>query len=143
VRCFISLDLSSLKKAVDALDRAIRVASKDIQGPVDTDREEVIRAGVIQNFELTYELCWKFMKRWLEANASGPVVDGFTMKELFRQAAERQLIDHVEPWFEYHQKRNKSSHTYDAATAGDVFETAVRFLVDARKLSDVLTAKND
>lgn len=138
----MALELNSLVKAVDALDRAVRVAGKEIQGPVNTDREEVIRAGVIQNFELTYELCWKFMKRWLEANAAGPV-DGFSMKELFRMAAERQLIDDVHPWFGYHQKRNKASHTYDAVTANDVFETSVRFLVDARKLLNVLASKND
>lgn len=138
----MALELTSLVKAVEALDRAVRVAGKEIQGPVDTDQEEVIRAGVIQNFELTYELCWKFMKRWLEANASEPV-DGFSMKELFRMAAERQLIDDVKPWFGYHLKRNKTSHTYDAVTASDVFETSVRFLVDARKLLNVLASKND
>jgi nucleotidyltransferase substrate binding protein (TIGR01987 family) len=88
----MALELNSLRKAVDSLERAIRVAQNEIKGPVDTDHEEVIRAGVIQNFELTYELCWKFMKRWLERNAAGVSVDGLTMKELFRMAAERQLI---------------------------------------------------
>ncbi|EKD27292.1 MAG: hypothetical protein ACD_79C00770G0006, partial [uncultured bacterium] len=45
------LDLSSLKKAVHSLERAINVADNRIKGVADTDQEEVIRAGVIQNFE--------------------------------------------------------------------------------------------
>ncbi len=88
----MALDLSSLHKAIGSLERAVRVAEKFIDGGVDTDQEEVIRAGVIQNFEFTYELCWKFMKRWLEKNASGQAVDGLTMKELFRMAAERSKM---------------------------------------------------
>ena len=139
----MALELNSLRKAVDSLERAIRVAQNNIKGPVDTDHEEVIRAGVIQNFELTYELCWKFMKRWLEGNASGAVVDGVTMKELFRMAAERQLIADVDPWFGYHRNRNRTTHTYEPSMANEVYESAVRFLGDARKLLEILEAKND
>lgn len=51
------LDLSSLQKAVASLERSLRVASHSIEGAVDTDEEQVIRAGVIQNFEFTYEVC--------------------------------------------------------------------------------------
>lgn len=139
----MALELNSLRKAVNSLERAIRVAQNEIKGPVDTDHEEVIRAGVIQNFELTYELCWKFIKRWLEGNASPANVDGLTMKELFRMAAEKKLIDDVEPWFGYHRNRNMTSHTYEPSTANEVYESTVRFLEDAQRLLNNLEAKND
>ena len=139
----MTLDLSSLRKAVDSLERAIKVANTMIHGEVDTDQEEVIRAGVIQNFEFTYELCWKFMKRWLEEIAAGEAVDGLTMKELFRMAAERHLIKDVESWFDYQKKRNKTAHTYDANIAEDVFNTAVCFVTDAKDLLKSLEEKND
>lgn len=139
----MSLDLSSLQKAVSSLERAVRVASFKIKGKVNTDEEEVIRAGVIQNFEFTYELCWKFMKRWLAINISGTAVDGFSRKELFRMAAESRLISDVEVWFEYNSLRNETTHTYDAKTAEDVYKTAIRFAVDARAFLKILEDKND
>lgn len=138
----MTLDLSSLRKAVESLERAIKVAGAQINGRVNTDQEEVIRAGVIQNFEFTYELCWKYIQRWLEINGGGSKVDGFTRKELFRMAAERQLIEDVEVWFDYAKARNETAHTYDADTAQDVYETALKFVLDARKLMNVLEVKN-
>ena len=133
------LDLSSFKKAVDSLDRALKVAA----GRANADQEEVIRAGVIQNFEFTYELCWKFMKRWLELNAGGSTVDGSTRKELFRLAAESRLITDVENWFKYHAARNETAHTYDPAKAAEIFALATPFAADARKLLQILEQRND
>lgn len=133
------LDLSSLKKAVDSLDRAIKVAG----GSNNFDQVEVIRAGVIQNFEFTYELCWKFMKRWLELNAGAAAADGSTRKELFRLAAESRLITGVENWFKYHAARNETAHTYDPAKAAEIFALAAPFAIDARSLLKALEERND
>ena len=44
---------------------------------------------------------------------------------------------------EYHDARNETAHTYDEATAEDVFETAQKFLADARELLQALEARND
>lgn len=137
------LDLSSIQKAVNSLERSIKVATSMINGDIDTDLEEVLRAGVIQNFEFTYELCWKFMKRWLEENFGSTTVDGITMKELFRIAAENKLIINVEAWFNYHKKRNLTSHTYDLDTANDVYSTALTFLNDSKEFLNRLEARND
>ncbi|MFH1310431.1 MAG: nucleotidyltransferase substrate binding protein [Candidatus Omnitrophota bacterium] len=139
----MSFDLSSLQKSVSSLERAVKVASLKIKDEVNTDEEEVIRAGVIQNFEFTYELCWKFMKRWLVTNIGGAVVDGVSRKELFRMAAESRLIVDVEAWFEYNNSRNETAYTYDAETAEDVYKTAISFLVEAQAFLKVLEAKND
>ena len=139
----MALDLGSLQKAVSSLERAIKVAGTMMKGGIDTDKDEVIRAGVIQNFEFTYELCWKFMKRWLQENAAGEFVDGLTTKELFRMAAEHRLIKNVEAWFAYPKARNKTSHIYDEVVAGDVYHTAVSFYQDARDLLKTLELKND
>lgn len=139
----MALDFSSLQKAVHSLERALKVALTVINGKINNDYEEVIRAGVIKNFEFTYELCWKFIKRWLEVNGEGAAVDGATRKELFRLAAEHRLIEDVESWFRYAGARNLTSHTYDNRTADDVFESAKIFVSDAGSLLQNLENKND
>jgi nucleotidyltransferase substrate binding protein (TIGR01987 family) len=104
------LDLSSIRKAIALLNRALDVSTEDRLSKMPVDQQEVIKAGVIQNFEFTYELCWKFIKRWLEMNINPGVADGVTRRELFRLAAENLLIVDVEQWMRYHETRNLTSH---------------------------------
>ncbi len=140
----MTLDLTSLKKAVRSLEMALDFAcSQDKLAGFTENQKDVIRAGVIQNFEFTYELCWKFMKRWLENNLGATYVDGIPRKELFRIAAENQLITEVNCWMEYHEARNETAHTYDKNTAQEIFEAAKKFLSDAKELLKNLEAKND
>lgn len=140
----MALDLSSLQKAVKSLDNAVNsyFTNEDNESLSKNDKE-TLKSGVIQNFEVAYELCWKFMKRWLEENASGQVIDGATMKELFRIAAEQQLIKDVDAWFAYHKARNLTSHTYDANNAVKAFEAAKKFVFDAKAFLKILEDKND
>lgn len=140
----MALDLSSLKKAMDSFERILNVACSDQKMAVlEDDQRDAIRAGVIQSFEFTYELCWKFMKRWLGGNLGNARVEGVTRRELFRLGAEHQLINDVDDWMEYHDARNETAHTYDEVKAEDVFQVAKRFLPDAQKFRKNLEKKND
>jgi nucleotidyltransferase substrate binding protein (TIGR01987 family) len=95
----MALELNSLKKAVASLGRAWNFSRNRLgEKTVGPEEAEVIRAGVIQNFEFTYELCWKFMKRWLEINLTPGMMEGITRKQLFRFAAENRLIDDYNQW---------------------------------------------
>lgn len=136
------LELSSLRRAIDSLERTLKIAAARSQGEVLTDLEEALRAGVIQNFEFTYELCWKFMQRWLERQI-GPEIDGATRRELFRYAAEKRLIADATRWFKYHEARNKTAHAYDPATAEEIYEQTGGFLDDAKALLSQLEKRND
>ena len=138
------LDLNALQNAVHTFARTCH-ASQDtkIVNQLPIELQEAVKAGVIQNFEFTYELCWKFMKRWLEKNYGSTYVDGITRRELFRLAAETQLIDSVDGWMLYHQARNQTSHTYDEAVATEVYKTSLEFLAVAQQLLQRLQSKND
>jgi nucleotidyltransferase substrate binding protein (TIGR01987 family) len=139
----MKLDLSSLRKAIESLGKTLKVADSRLTAGLDNDTKDAIRAGAIQNFEFTYELCWKFMRRWLEGNLGSAYVEGVTRRELFRLSAENRLLTDVDQWMEYHDARNETAHTYDEDTAEDVFETTRIFLGDAKKLLQALEARND
>src|SRR3989339_385734 len=97
------LDLSSLQQAVHALKRTIGVIQDaEAMAILSEDQKNAINAGVIQHFEFTYELSWKFIKRFLESELGSSVVDGIPRRELFRIAAEHHLIRHTESWFDFH-----------------------------------------
>lgn len=137
----MNLYLDSFAKSVNALERAIKIASRlEVS---DEDLQETIRAGVIQNFEVAYEQSWKMMERWLEENIGVVYVDVRTRRELFRRAAESFLITDVNRWMNYHTARNRTSHTYDEETAQSVFEEATEFVYDAKQLLKTLEACND
>lgn len=140
----MKLDLSSLRKAVASLEKTLEVTRDyGFMSGLSNDQKDAVRAGVIQNFEFTYELCWKFMMRWLEVNLGSAYVEGVARRQLFRLSAEHKLINDVNRWMEYHDARNQTSHTYDDNTAEDVFGTAGEFLADAESLLGALEARND
>lgn len=138
------LELDSLKKAVTALS-GVLAKSDDaafMEG-LDEIARNAIKSGVIQHFEFTYELSWKFIKRWLEMNVNPSAADGVTRRELFRQAAEHQLIVDVDQWMKHHEARNLTSHTYEPNIADQVYKSAFAFTRDAVELLKALEARND
>ncbi|HEX2222574.1 MAG TPA: nucleotidyltransferase substrate binding protein [Thermoanaerobaculia bacterium] len=119
------LILTPFKKALESLEAVLAVPKDDI-----------VRDATIQRFEYTYELAWKMIKRHLEW--AGAEADSLTRKSLFREAARIGVIADAEPWFDYNEARDLTSHTYDEVRAEEVYEMARRFAVDARRLLEAL-----
>lgn len=128
----MSLDLTSLEKALSSLMEAAGMPKSGI-----------VRDSVIKRFEYTYELSWKMIQRWLADNVSPEKADALTRKDLFRLAAQKGLVKDPLIWFEYHDARNKTSHTYDETLADEVHGVALRFITDAESLLEELKKRND
>lgn len=138
------LDLSALERAVNSLDAVIAETQKDaFMASLTPVQRDAMIAGAIQNFEFTYELSWKFMRRWIEHNFGSSYVDGVSRRELFRQAHQSRLIDSVENWMLFHRARNQTSHVYDPRVAQEVYGIATQFLPEAQSLLELLRQKND
>lgn len=120
------LDISSLKNAVQQLQKGIEIAEAE-------PMKEIIRDGVIQRFEYCYELSQKMIKRTLETQFDEKI-DTMVWNDVLRSAAERGLISNIEQWFEYRNERNKTSHTYDSSVANLVYISAKKFLPDVQFL---------
>jgi nucleotidyltransferase substrate binding protein (TIGR01987 family) len=140
----VILDFSSLKQSInnlkDALETFDKIASNE-ELKQDQKLENTLKSGIIQNFEVAYEMSWKIMKRWLENQVSREAVDGVPRRELFRIATENGLIDDIELWMKFHYARNESAHTYNAEVAEDVYSVSRDFLKSAENLAQRLEKK--
>ncbi len=101
------LHLDHLRDSIEALD-ALLTASEDEarMGQLSEIERMGIRVGVVKHFEITYELSWKLMARWLNANVGSDTADGVTRRQLFRLSAAHKLISDVDQWMRYHDAKN-------------------------------------
>ncbi|MDR1560651.1 MAG: nucleotidyltransferase substrate binding protein [Clostridiales bacterium] len=135
------LEITGLKNAVQAYERGLNVVLRKDDKSTPEDEIEILRSGLIQSFEFCYELCWKYMKRWIEMNISPDAADGVTRRELFRRAAENRLITDIDKWMIFHAARNRTSHIYNEDVADEVFKVAKTFLPFARDLVERLESR--
>ena len=120
------LVLTSLEKALETLEAILKLP-----------KDEIVRDATIQRFEYTYELSRKMIKRHLDwAGISGTI--DLANNGLYREAVKAGLINDADAWFDYHQARNETSHTYEVTAAEEVYEAAVKFAPDARALLTAL-----
>lgn len=138
------LELGSLRDSIKALTDLLAVSENTVRMGQLSDVERAgIRAGVIQKFEVTYELCWKLIARWLRTYVNPEIADGVSRRQLFRLAAENRLIPDVDLWVQYHESRNSTSHIYDEEKAMMVYRATREFAHDAQRLLRELEARND
>ncbi|WP_058556335.1 nucleotidyltransferase substrate binding protein [Thiohalocapsa sp. ML1] len=129
------LDLTPLAKALAVLDRGLARWST---APTD----EELRDACIQRFEFTFELAWKMLKRRLQLDLpDAQALDALSWRQLIRAGAEQGLVDDVDAWMLYREKRNMTSHTYDAAKAAEVAAVIPQFAVHAHALHARLAAR--
>ena len=91
----------------------------------------VERAGLIQFFEVTFELSWKLLKDYLESQDVNPKFPRETIKEAFKY----ELIQDGDAWMTMLNDRNLTVHTYNETTASEI-EARIRtpFFPAIRKL---------
>jgi len=133
------LDIAPLKNAVTVLKASIGDYNKYF--PQGGTLRDTLRSGVIQNFEVAYELSWKFMKRWLSFNVSPELIEGAPRYELFKYAVEKDLISELDKWFDFHKARNRTVHEYNDTAAEEVLNFAKDFVLYAEEFITKLEAK--
>ena len=77
------------------------------------------KEGVIQRFEYCFELAWKTVKDYMEAN--GIVFAVVMPRQVLKEAYAAKVIEEGQVWIAMLDHRNLLSHTYNPA----VFEEAV------------------
>ncbi len=94
------------EKAFLLLERALSI----------TAPSEVERGGIIQFYEMTFELAWKLMKDYLE-------LQGYTVsspKDAIKQAFQATILEEGQLWMDALSDRNQTTQTYDENKAIEV-----------------------
>ena len=138
----MEIDLSPLKKALNSLSEAIdSTTNEKFMSSLTCSQQRTMRAGVIQNFEFTYELSWKMLRRHLKNEEGDDEVTRLSRKDLYRLAAQKGFLEDPEAWFVFHRGRNETSHTYDENTAKEVYLLVLDFYPCAKALFERMTRR--
>ena len=97
------------EKAMVHLELALQIQKPDV----------VHRAGLIQFFEMSFELSWNVMKDYLTEQG---YTDAKSPRAAIKKAFETGLIEDGYGWIKLLEDRNLTSHVYDDATAIKVEE---------------------
>lgn len=136
------IDFSSLEKALGQLETSVRYLHSEASRN-DPELRQQFRAATIQTFEFTYELAVKMIRRQLEEIVASPAeLRELAFRDLMRTAAEAGLVRDAPSFFLYRDKRNITSHTYDAEKAEEVVSVLDSFLADVRFLVGELARRN-
>jgi nucleotidyltransferase substrate binding protein (TIGR01987 family) len=81
-------------------------------------KDPIVRDSAIQRFEISFELCWKFLKTYLEEQHNAVCTSPRTC---FRAAFKHGVIDNDPLWIELTALRNYTAHTYNEQLADFVY----------------------
>ena len=100
------LDLTPLKNAVAQLEDGLVQYDSHIVREFPQIRNQM-RAGAIQAFEFTYELCVGMIKRYLEQVSANPAeIEELSFRNLIRRARQQGLLRfELDAWLQYRTNR--------------------------------------
>lgn len=84
--------------------------------------DEIIKEGLIQRFEYTHELAWNVMKDYAEYQGNNNVGGS---RDATREALQLKIIEDGEQWMDMIMSRNKTTHTYNEATAEEIYNKII------------------
>lgn len=131
------LDLTPLANAVERLTEGLAEYQANLS-------HTMIRDGLVQRFEFTYEISHKMLKRYLALTFASPAeFDAMPFGDLIRTGNEQGLLlGNWSDWKGYREMRGKTSHTYDEGVALQVVAGIPAFLAEARYLLEQLQRRN-
>lgn len=100
----------NFEKSLNLLEEALTIERPSL----------VEKAGIIQFFEVSFELSWKVMKDYLQEEGFDQVR---SPRAAIKKAFEIELISDGHRWLEALNNRNLTAHTYDEKTANQIVKT--------------------
>jgi nucleotidyltransferase substrate binding protein (TIGR01987 family) len=104
---------SNYKKALSQLEKFI------VKGQLNELEEQ----GLIQVFEYTHELAWNVLRDYLRGQGHFNIHGS---RDATREAFKLELIQEGDMWMSMINDRNRTSHTYNQATAKDIADNITK-----------------
>lgn len=98
---------TNFSKAMKHLENALQIPNPDI----------IQKAGIIQFFEMSFELAWNMVKDYLEEQG---FVDIKSHRIALKKAFEMGMLENGHDWMDLLQDRNLTAHTYDEQKATEM-----------------------
>ncbi len=111
----LEIKLGNFENALNRLKEAVEELKKDTAG-------DIVRDGVIQRFEFTYELAWKATKEYLEDVG---IADKNSPKAVIKEAYAQRLITEEKNWLLMLNDRNMASHVYEEKMAQEISDRII------------------
>jgi nucleotidyltransferase substrate binding protein (TIGR01987 family) len=112
------------KYRFDNFQRAFLLLEDGIAASEQRSLSQLEKEGLIQRFEYTWELAWKTLRDYLEAE--GVVLETITPSQVIRAGLNARIITNGEVWMRALDARNRMSHTYDLKAFEEIIEAIRR-----------------
>jgi len=111
--------LKKLSEAIEYIQRELKKNELNIDnGDTENVLEEIIKEGLIQRFEYTYEMAWNVMKDYALYKGNSEIGGS---RDAIRFAFASKLIENGELWMDMIKSRIKTLHTYNEETANEIY----------------------
>jgi len=106
---------SNYRKALQQLRNAVELAN-------ERELSDLEKQGLVQAFEYTYELAWNTIKDYMQYQGDTTIMGS---RDAIRSAFSLGIIEQGEVWMEMLKDRNRTSHTYNEATADEIASSII------------------
>ncbi|MBF9018007.1 MULTISPECIES: nucleotidyltransferase substrate binding protein [unclassified Oceanispirochaeta] len=102
------------QQRLENFSKSLRLLEKGIN---QSQLDELQRAGLVQFFEMAFELSWKMMKDYLQSQG---FQDIRSPRDAIKKTFEIGLLSDGKIWLKGLEDRNLTAHTYNEKTAEEV-----------------------
>lgn len=114
--------LEKLRQSVEFIQQDFEDKKTSFSNEEEVVLNEMIKEGLIKRFEYTHEVAWNVMKDYAEYQGNLNVGGS---RDASREAFQLRLVSNGHLWMDMISSRNKTSHTYNEATANEIYEKIV------------------
>lgn len=128
--------MSKLQNKLDNFKKAIARLKEAVEEYRENGSSDVIRDGMIQRFEFTYELAWKTTKAYLEDMG---IFDKNSPKAVIKEAFAQKIIENEKVWISILEDRNSTTHLYSEEIIEEIAgRVADEYVIEFKSLLESL-----